>query len=66
MYPAFLSYLSTSLVRSFLLLTSSQAENEQETNAIAALRCGAKLPDARPSIHLALAVSYTNEVCCIL
>ncbi len=41
---------------------ASQAENEQEAQAIHALVEAAQLDPARSSACLALAVSYTNEV----
>lgn len=40
----------------------SQAENEQEVPAILALQECVRLDPARSSAHLALAVSYTNEL----
>lgn len=39
-----------------------QAENEQEQHAIAALQHCVRIDPARPGPHLALAVSYTNEM----
>eukprot|EP00050_Salpingoeca_kvevrii_P022218 m.123059 g.123059 ORF g.123059 m.123059 type:complete len:600 (-) comp9639_c0_seq1:50-1849(-) len=43
------------------LLGFCQAENEQEQQAIAALRESVRIEPGRQSAHLALAVSYTNE-----
>ena len=39
-----------------------QAENEQEVQAITALQACVRADPARSSAHLALAVSYTNEM----